>query len=103
MNLHEYYLVAGGWFVLIAFLSIFWFFTLRRLSEVLKDRLKSTKSRQMVSSFSGMFLFLFRAEYKETGDERLIGVCRRLRQLLYGYLGGIGAYIVFLVIFRPHI
>ena len=101
MSEHEYRLIAGGWLLLILFLAFFWYATLRRLSEILKGRLASTRSHQSVSGVIGIILFLFRAEFKQTGDERLINLCLRLRQLLYGYLGSIGAYIVFLVIMRP--
>ena len=102
MSTHEYHLVAIGWSFLILLLTLFWYATLRRLSVVLKERLNSTRSHQSVSGIPGVFLFIFRGEFKQTGDERLISVCRRLRSLLYGYFGCLGAYTVFLVIFRPH-
>jgi hypothetical protein len=102
MSQYEYRLVAGGWFLLLLLLTVFWFRTLRRLAEVLKERMKSTGSHETIPEGTpGLFLYLFRGEFKRTGDERLIGVCQRLRQLLYGYVGGIGVYIIFLVLYRP--
>ena len=101
MSLHEYRLVAGGWFVLILFLTVFWYATLRRLSEVMKEHLSATRSHQSVPRFLGLFFFIIRAEYKKTGDTRLISVCEKLRKLLYGYLGSVAAYFVFLVIMHP--
>ena len=98
MSLHEYRLIAGGWLLLLMLLTLFWYFTLRRLSEVLKDHLKSARLTPPPATIGAMFLFLVRADYKSTRDDRLIGVCNRLRQLLYGYLGAAGAYFVFLVI-----
>lgn len=100
MSIEEYHLVAVGWSILIVFLTLFWYATLRRLSQVLNDRLNATRSHHSISGLPGVFLFIFRGEFKQTGDERLIAVCRRLRQLLYGYVGSILAYIVFLVLFR---
>jgi hypothetical protein len=101
MSLHEYRLVAAGWFILILVLTIFWYATLSRLSVVLKEHLSATRSHQSVSGFIGLFLFLLRGEFKQTGDERIVSVCRKLRQLLYGYLGVTGAFFVFLVIYHP--
>ena len=101
MSIHEYRLVAGGWFLLILFLTIFWYATLRRLSEVLKDHLKSTRSHQSISGIPGLFLFIFRGEFKQTGDARMVAVCGRLRQLLYGYVGAVIAYFVFLAVCHP--
>jgi hypothetical protein len=101
MSTHEYHLIAIGWSFLILFLTVFWYATLRRLSIVLKEHLEVTRSHQSLSGLPGVFLFLFRGEFKQTGDERLVAVCRRLRRLLYGYVGAIGAYIVFIVIFHP--
>ena len=101
MSTEEYRLVAAGWSLLILLLTIFWYATLRRLSEVMKEHLSATRSHQSIPGFFSLFLFILRGEYKQTGDNRLIGVCHRLRKLLYGYLGSIGAYIVFLVIMRP--
>ena len=101
MSVHEYRLIAAGWFLLILVLTIFWYATLRRLADVVKEHLGSTRSHQSISGLPGLFLFLIRAEFKKTGDTRLIAVCTRLRQLLYGYLGAIGAYIVFMVIMHP--
>jgi hypothetical protein len=101
MNPYEYRLVAIGWALLLVFLTLFWYATLRRLSGVLKEHLAATRSHQSVTDLRSVVLFLFRGDFKQTGDERLVAVCRRLRQLLYAYLGSIGAYVVFLVIFRP--
>ncbi len=102
MSIHEFRVVAVGWAILIVFLTLFWYATLSRLSVILKEHLASTRSHQSVSGLPGVFMFLFRGDFKQTGDERLVAVCRRLRQLLYGYLGAVGAYVVFLVICRPH-
>lgn len=99
MSVHEYRLIAGGWLILVIFLTLFWFFTLRRLAEVLKERLPT--SRALPTTFGGMFLYLFRGDFKAAGDPRLTAVCLRLRQLLYGYVGSIGAYFVYLVVFHP--
>ena len=102
MSHYQYLLIAGGWFLLLLLLTLFWLRTLRRLSEVLKEWLKSTRSHQVIpEGITGLFLYLFRGEFRRTGDERLIGVCQRLRQLLYGYVGGLGVYIIFLVMYRP--
>jgi len=101
MSTHEYHLVAVGWAILIVFLTLFWYATLRRLSVVLKEHLATTRSHQSITGLPGVFLFLFRGDFKRTGDERLVGVCLRLRKLLYGYLGAVAAFIVFLVICRP--
>jgi len=101
MSHGEYRIIAVGWLVLLLFLTLFWYFTLRKLSEVLAEHLKSTRSRQSVSGLGAIVRFLFRGEYKQTGDERLISICARLRQRLYGYLGAIGCYVVFLVLFHP--
>jgi hypothetical protein len=101
MSSHDYHLIAAGWSLVIIFLTLFWYATLRRLSVVLKEHLAATRSHQSLSGIPGVLAFLFRGDFKRTGDERLVSVCRRLRQLLYGYIGAIGAYIVFIVIFRP--
>jgi hypothetical protein len=101
MSTHDFHLIAAGWFLLILFLTMFWYATLRRLSVVLSERLKSTGSKESIPGIPGLFLFIFRGEYKETGDARLIGICHRLRQLLYGYIGAIGAYIIFLILMHP--
>jgi hypothetical protein len=101
MSHDEYRMIAVGWLLLLLFLTLFWYFTLRKLSQVLTEHLKSTCSHQDIAGLRGLFLFLMRGEYRQTGDERLVAVCARLRQRLYGYLGAIGGYIVFLVIFRP--
>jgi hypothetical protein len=101
MSSYEYRLVAGGWFILIVVLTIFWYAMLRRLAVILKERLASTGSHRSIDGMGGMFLFIFRGEFKSTGDERLVTFCRKLRSLLYGYLGGVGAFIVFVIVFRP--
>jgi hypothetical protein len=102
MSIQEYDYIAVGWAIILVLLALFWYATLRKLTEILNERLKSIHSNQSISGIPGAFQFLIRGEFKQTGDERLVTVCRRLRQLLYGYLGGIGAYVVFIVIFRPH-
>jgi hypothetical protein len=103
MSLFKYRMIAEGWLLLIICLTMFWYAVLRRLSEILKERSKVTRSREPApEGMLGLFMFLFRGDFKQTGDERLASVCRRLRQLLYGYLGAIGAYLVFLAVFRPH-
>jgi hypothetical protein len=103
MNPHEYRLVAGGGAILLIFLTIFWYVMLKRLSTLLGERLagKGKKVGRKLDSVASVFLFLFRDEYKRSGDEVAISVCRRLRSLLYGYLGTIGAYVVFVIFFRP--
>ena len=101
MNPYEYRLVAIGWALLLIFLAVFWYATLRRLSVVLKEHLAATRSHQSITDLRSVILYLFRGDFKQAGDERLVAVCRRLRQLLYAYLGSIGAYVVFLAIFRP--
>jgi hypothetical protein len=101
MSSQEYYLVAGGWFLLLLLLGIFWYATLRRLSDVLKENLKTTRGREPITGFPALFRFIMRGEFEQTGDKRLMALCRRLRQLLYGYLGVIGAYFVFLVLMHP--
>jgi len=101
MSTHEFRLIAAGWFLVLLFLTIFWYATLSRLATILKERPGVTRSGSG-SDFTSLFLFIFRGEFNQTGDARLIGVCKRLRSLLYGYLGGIFAYLVFLVLFRPH-
>jgi hypothetical protein len=47
-----------------------------------------------------VFRFLIRGSFKQTGDERLVALCMKLRKLLYGYMGATAAYVVFLVIMR---
>ena len=86
---------------MIIFLTLFWYFTLKKLSGIVDERLKASRSQRQVNGMKELFLFIFRAEFKETRDQKLISVCSKLRQLLYGYIGGIGAYIVFLVFFHP--
>ncbi len=101
MSLEEYRLVAAGWFLLIFFLTVFWYFTLRRLAQIFKERFAATRSHEPApEGVLGLARFLIRGDFRNTGDERMAALCRRLRQLLYGYLGSVGAYIVFLVIFR---
>jgi hypothetical protein len=101
MSIQEYYMVAGGWFLLILLLTIFWYASLSRLSEVLRENIKNTRSRETVPGIGGLFLFIFRGEFKQTTDVRLRAVCKKLRSLLYAYLGTIGAYVVFLICMRP--
>ena len=103
ISIEEFRLIATGWAILIVFLTIFWYATLRRLSVILKERLESTRSHQTVSGMGGLLNFLLRGEYDRTGDQKLIGVCRKLRKLLYGYLGAVGAYVVFMIYCRPHL
>jgi len=102
MSTQEYYLVAGGWFLLILLLSIFWYAALCRLAEVLAQYIKEKRTRETVPGLGGLFLYLFRGEFKRTGDARLKAVCQRLRSLLFAYLGSILGYIVFLVLLHPH-
>jgi hypothetical protein len=102
MSIEEYRLVAGGWFLLILFLTVFWYATLRRLEGVFKEHLDATRSHQSIGGLTGMLQFIIRGDFRRTGDERMVGVCQRLRKLLYGYLGSVAAFIVFLVICRPH-
>lgn len=101
MSLYKYELIAGGWTVLIVVLCMFWYALLSKLLQVVKAHLKETRSRQVVNGVSGMFRFVLRAEYMQTGDERLITLCTKLRKQLYAFLGCIGAYIVFLAVMRP--
>ena len=99
MSTHEVRLIALGWGGLILFLTIFWYATLRRLGEVFKERLTQTRSRE-TSDFQGILRFLIRGDYKKTGDAKLIAVCGKLKNLLYGYLGVVIAYAVFIVLMR---
>jgi hypothetical protein len=101
MSTREYYMVAGGWTLLILLLTLFWYASLTRLAAVLRENIKNTRSKESVPGLVGLFLFIFRGEFKLTSDQRLLGVCKRLRSLLYGYIGTIGAYVVFLVFMRP--
>ena len=101
MNPHKYQLIAVGWLILLLFLTLFWYVTLRKLSQVLAEHLKSTRSQRTIPGLGGLLLYLYRTEYKQSGDERLITVCTRLRQRLYGYFGAIAGYLVFLVFFHP--
>lgn len=96
-------MIAMGWGAMVLFLAIFWWLMLTRLSQVLQERLNNSRSRRRLNGVADLFLFIFRAEFANSDDERLVGVCKRLRRLLYGYLGAVGAYIVFLVLFRPHL
>jgi len=100
MSRHEYHLIAIGWSAIILMLTVFWLATLRRLAEVLKQRLEETRSRQTFKGIPGVFMFLIRGEFKETGDQRIMDVCERLRKLLYGYMGATAAYVVFIVIMQ---
>jgi hypothetical protein len=101
MSLYKYRLITGGWGFLIMLLTLFWYFTLRRLSEVMKAHVEATQSRESVPGFAGLFLYLFRGEFKKSDDQRFVAVCRRLRQPLYGYIGAVGAYVIFLVLMHP--
>ena len=103
MSLHNYRLIAGGWCVLILFLTLFWYFTLTRLAQILKENIKQSGSSQPPSNFAEIFLYVFRADYKQTRDTRLINVCDKLRKLLFAYVGALGAFIVFLVIMHPRL
>ena len=90
-----------GWGIIVIFLAIFWWLMLSRLAQVLQERLKDSRSERQLRGVGDLFLFILRGDFVASGDERLIGVCKRLRRLLYGYLGATGGYIVFLVLFRP--
>jgi hypothetical protein len=96
----EFRLVAIGWGGLIIFLTLFWYATLNKLSGLLKERLKASGSSQEISGVGSVFRFLIRGSFKQTGDERLVALCMKLRKLLYGYMGATAAYVVFLVIMR---
>ncbi|MGA3171041.1 MAG: hypothetical protein ABSE62_08495 [Chthoniobacteraceae bacterium] len=99
MNASQIHLIAAGWSLLIVLLTMFWFFTLRRLEVILRERLAATRSHQSISGLKDMLAFLLRGNFKQTGDDRLVAVCGKLRKLLYGYLGCLGGYIVFLIIY----
>ena len=99
MNPHEYRLVAMGATILVIVLTLFWYGMLKRFGEVLNERMGG-KGRKL-DSVASVVQFLVRAEYMRLGDEQLIAVCKRLRTRLYSYLGGIGAYLVFIIIMRP--
>jgi len=99
MNPYHMHLIATGWSLLVVFLTLFWFLTLRRLEVILRERLASTRSHQSISDFRGILLFIFRGDFKRTGDDRLVAVCSRLRTALIGYIGCLAAYIVFMVIY----
>jgi cell division septal protein FtsQ len=101
MNPYEYRLIAAGGALLILFLGVFWYAILSRLSVVLKEHLAATRSHQSLTDLRSVLLFLFRGDFKQSADERLVGVCRRLRQRLAAYLAFIAVYVLFLVIFRP--
>jgi hypothetical protein len=101
MNRSQYDLVAAGWLILLCFLTVFWYFTLRRLEVVLRERLESIRSHQSISGLPSLIKFILWGRYNEVGDERLAGVCKNLRRVLYGYAGSVVGYIVFLVIYRP--
>jgi hypothetical protein len=103
MSTHEYHLIAVGWSILIIFLTVFWYATLSRLAVVLKDHLDAEGSHQSVPGIFGMFRFLVRGRFKQTGDARVIAICTRLRSLLLGYIGAAGAYIVFMIIMRTRV
>lgn len=101
MGVQEYDYIAVGWAIMLVFLTLFWYATLRKLMPLLKERLASTQAKGSITGLPSVFVFIFRGDFKVAGDQRLTTLCKRLRQLLYGYLGAIGAYIVFLVIMRP--
>jgi hypothetical protein len=102
MNPFEFRMIAAGWLLLLIFLTIFWYLTLKRLSQLLKDNLTETQARKIGPGIMGIFRFIIRGDFEATRNDRLIPVCRKLRQLLYGYLGVVGAYVVFVVLMRPH-
>lgn len=103
MNPFEYRMIAAGWLLMLVFLTLFWFLTLKRLSQLLKENLGSAGAPTLGPGIYGVFQFIMRGDFEKTRNEKLISVCGRLRQLLYGYLGVTGAYIVFLVLMRPHL
>jgi hypothetical protein len=102
MNPFEFRMVAAGWLVMLIFLTLFWYLTLTRLAKLLKENLSATQAGKIRPGIAGIFRFIIRGDYESTRDQRLIPVCRRLRRLLYGYIGVVGAYVVFLVMMRPH-
>ena len=102
MNPFEYRMIAAGWLLMLVFLTLFWFLTLKRLSQLLKDNLGESTAPKLGPGIYGVFQFIMRGDFEKTRNDKLISVCRRLRQLLYGYLGVPGAYVVFLVLMRPH-
>ena len=101
MSPQKYEMIAIGWGMIVVFLAVFWWLMLSRLAQVLKERLKDSRMKREITGFGSLFQFVIRGEFRETKDDRLISVCRKLRQLLYGYLGIVAAYIVFLEIYRP--
>jgi hypothetical protein len=101
LTLHDYRLIAGGWFLLLLILGIFWFLMLSRLSDIIRAQLKANGSRDPGPTLSGMVPYIFRGDFRSAADPRIINVCKKLRKLLCAYFGAIGAYIVFLVIMRP--
>jgi hypothetical protein len=101
INPFEFRMIAAGWLLLLVFLTLFWYLTLKRLSLLLKENLSATQAGKIRPGIMGIFRFIIRGDYEATRDERLIPVCRKLRQLLYGYLGVVGAYVVFLVVMHP--
>jgi hypothetical protein len=102
MNPFEYRMIAAGWLLMLVFLTLFWYLTLKRLEQLLKENLSGPGAPKLGPGIYGVFQFIMRGDYEKTRNDKLIGVCRRLRQLLYGYLGVTGAYVVFLVLMRPH-
>lgn len=103
MSAFEFRMIAAGWLVMLVFLTLFWYLTLNRLSHLLKDNLDESGPVKVGPGFYGVFQFIMRGDFEKTRNDKLINVCRRLRQLLYGYLGVVGAYVVFLVVMRPHV
>jgi hypothetical protein len=97
MSIHEYRLIGAGWFLLIAFLTIFWYFTLQRLGQVLRDNLPPGSPGAPGPGIGGLFIFVFRGDFVQSRNPRLVEVCKKLRKLLWGYVGGVLAFIVFVV------
>ncbi len=97
-------MVVVGWGILIVFLTLFWYMTLTRLGKIFKEHLAATGSnRSIPEGLVGLFLFVIRGDFIKTGDPQFADVCRRLRKLLFGYVGVVIAYFVFTVLARPHI
>lgn len=98
----KFRLIAEGWLALLVFLTVCWGALLRRFAEILKARQLAARSRQETpAGIPGMLRFLLRSGYRHTGDDRLIAVCQRLRNLLFGYLGCVGGFAVFVILMRP--
>lgn len=98
----KFRLIVEGWLTLLVFLTFFWGALLRRFAEILQARQAAAGSRQAIpASVPGMLRFLLRAEYRKTGDGKLIAVCHRLRNLLFGYFGCASGFVVFVILMRP--